>query len=68
MAKYRISVNMEFVRSADLDFRAGVKVAATLGYKYVEPMVHTGWGTVERGRIFSLLFDGGRSSFDEGTL
>jgi sugar phosphate isomerase/epimerase len=43
MAKYRISVNMEFVRSADLDFRAGIKVAAALGYKYVEPMVHTGW-------------------------
>jgi len=43
MAKYRISVNMEFVRSADLDFRAGIKVAASIGYKYVEPMVHTGW-------------------------
>jgi sugar phosphate isomerase/epimerase len=43
MTKYRISVNMEFVRSADLDFRAGIKVAAQLGYKYVEPMVHTGW-------------------------
>jgi len=43
MAKYRISVNMEFVRSADLDFRAGIKVAARLGYRYVEPMVHTGW-------------------------
>jgi sugar phosphate isomerase/epimerase len=43
MAKYRISVNLEFVRSADLDFRAGIKVAARLGYKYVEPMVHTGW-------------------------
>jgi hypothetical protein len=43
MAKYRISVNLEFVRSADLDFRAGIKVAAKLGYKYVEPMVHTGW-------------------------
>jgi sugar phosphate isomerase/epimerase len=43
MAKYRISVNLEFVRSADLDFRAGIKVASSLGYKYVEPMVHTGW-------------------------
>ena len=43
MAKYRISANMEFVRSADLDFSAGIKVAAQLGYKYVEPMVHTGW-------------------------
>ena len=43
MTKYRISVNMEFVRSSDLDFRAGLKVAANLGYRYVEPMVHTGW-------------------------
>ncbi|ODT75970.1 MAG: hypothetical protein ABS76_32665 [Pelagibacterium sp. SCN 64-44] len=43
MAKYRISANMEFVREANLDFRAGVKVAAELGYRYVEPMVHTGY-------------------------
>jgi len=43
MAKYRISVNLEFVRSADLDFRGGIKIASSLGYKYVEPMVHTGW-------------------------
>ena len=34
---------MEFVRSSDLDFRAGLKVAAGLGYRYIEPMVHTGW-------------------------
>jgi sugar phosphate isomerase/epimerase len=34
---------MEFVRSADQDFRAGIKTAAALGYKCVEPMVHTGW-------------------------
>jgi hypothetical protein len=34
---------MEFVRRSDLDFRAGLKVAAKLGYRYVEPMVHTGW-------------------------
>lgn len=43
MAKYRIAVNMEFVRSADMDFRAGVKVASEMGYKWVEPMVHTGY-------------------------
>jgi sugar phosphate isomerase/epimerase len=43
MARYRISVNMEFVRSADKDFSAGVKIAAEIGYRYVEPMVHTGW-------------------------
>lgn len=43
MASYKLSANMEFVRSADLSFAAGVKVAAELGYEYVEPMVHTGW-------------------------
>jgi sugar phosphate isomerase/epimerase len=43
MARYRISANMEFVREANLDFRAGAKVAAELGYKFIEPMVHTGY-------------------------
>jgi sugar phosphate isomerase/epimerase len=43
MATFRISANMEFVRSADMSFEAGVKVAAELGYEYVEPMVHTGY-------------------------
>lgn len=52
MAKFRITVNMEFVRSADLDFRKGVKVAADLGYKYIEPMVHTGWGLLSEVGYF----------------
>jgi sugar phosphate isomerase/epimerase len=43
MTKYRIAVNMEFVRSSDLDFRAGLRVASKIGYRYIEPMVHTGW-------------------------
>jgi sugar phosphate isomerase/epimerase len=43
MATYRISLNMEFCKSADLGFQAGVAKAAELGYKYIEPMVHTGW-------------------------
>jgi sugar phosphate isomerase/epimerase len=43
MARYRISVNMEFVRSSDKSFTWGVQKAAELGYRYVEPMVHTGW-------------------------
>lgn len=43
MATFRITANMEFVRSADLDFKAGLAVAAKIGYRYVEPMVHTGW-------------------------
>lgn len=43
MAHYRLTANMEFVRSADKSFGAGIKIAAELGYRYVEPMVHTGW-------------------------
>lgn len=43
MARYRISVNMEYVRSCDRSFEWGLKTAAELGYRYVEPMVHTGW-------------------------
>jgi sugar phosphate isomerase/epimerase len=43
MATYRISLNMEFCKSADLGFQAGVAQAAELGYKFIEPMVHTGW-------------------------
>lgn len=43
MARYRISANMEFVRSSDKSFTWGVQKAAELGYRYVEPMVHTGW-------------------------
>jgi sugar phosphate isomerase/epimerase len=60
MARYRISLNMEFVRSADKSFRAGVQTAAELGYKYVEPMVHTGWellSEVEYFHSFSMEED-----------
>ena len=52
MARFRIAVNMEFVRSADLDFRKGVKVAAQLGYRFIEPMVHTGWGLLSEVGYF----------------
>lgn len=52
MAKFRISVNMEFVRSADKSFEAGVKIASELGYKYVEPMVHTGWELLSEVNYF----------------
>ncbi len=52
MARYRIAVNMEFVRSADLDFRAGVAVASKIGYRFVEPMVHAGWGLLSEVGYF----------------
>src|ERR1700754_2049447 len=44
MATFRIAVNMEFCRSADKSFEQGVEIAAQLGYRHIEPMVHTGWG------------------------
>ena len=37
-----IGINLEFVRHADKPFEWGVEKAASLGYEYVEPMVH--WG------------------------
>lgn len=43
MARFKITLNMEFCRSADQGFEAGVKTAAALGYRWIEPMVHTGW-------------------------
>lgn len=60
MARYRISANMEFVRSSDKSFAWGVQKAAELGYRYVEPMVHTGWellSEVEYFHSFSMEED-----------
>jgi sugar phosphate isomerase/epimerase len=51
-SKYKIAVNMEFVRSADKSFVDGVKIAADLGYKYIEPMVHTGWELLSEVNYF----------------
>ncbi len=52
MATFKIAVNMEFVRSADKGFEEGVKIAAGLGYRYVEPMVHTGWELLSEVHYF----------------
>lgn len=51
-SKYTIAVNMEFVRSADKSFADGVKIASDLGYKFVEPMVHTGWELLSEVNYF----------------
>lgn len=52
MATYQITANMEFVRSADKSFAAGVQIAADIGYRYVEPMVHTGWELLSEVHYF----------------
>jgi len=35
-------LNLEFVRKSEKPFAVGVEWAARMGYKYVEPMLHTG--------------------------
>ena len=51
-------VNMEFIRSQDKPFAAGVERAAKLGYKYVEPMVHNGRELLsEAGYFHSFSLD-----------
>ena len=42
MARLKIAINLEFVRSADKSFAWGVAKAAELGYEAVEPLVHLG--------------------------
>lgn len=37
-----LGLNLEFVRRSEKPFAAGVELAAKMGYKYVEPLVHTG--------------------------
>jgi sugar phosphate isomerase/epimerase len=53
-----VGVNMEFIRSQDKPFAAGVEVAAKLGYQYVEPMVHNGRELLsEAGYFHSFSLD-----------
>lgn len=62
MAAYRVAVNMEFVRSADKSFEDGVRIASELGYRWVEPMVHTGWELLSEVHYFHSF------SMEEDTL
>lgn len=53
-----IGINMEFIRSEDKPFEDGVKRAAQLGYKWVEPMVHNGRELLsEAGYFHSFSMD-----------
>jgi sugar phosphate isomerase/epimerase len=52
MARFRISLNMEYCRSADKGFEEGVKIAKEIGYDYIEPMVHTGWELLSEVQYF----------------
>jgi sugar phosphate isomerase/epimerase len=52
MAIYRISLNLEFARSADKGFEEAVTLAADIGYEWIEPMVHTGWELLSEVHYF----------------
>jgi len=52
MATFKIALNMEFCRSADKSFEAGVQIASELGYEWIEPMVHTGWELLSEVHYF----------------
>ena len=53
-----IGVNMEFIRSEDKPFAAGLERAAQIGFRYVEPMVHNGRELLsEAGYFHSLSMD-----------
>lgn len=55
-----LGINLEFVRHADKSFEWAVEKAASLGYDYVEPMVHWGRELLSEARYFhsvSLLDD-----------
>ncbi len=53
-----IGVNMEFIRCEDKPFAAGVERAESLGFKFVEPMVHNGRELLsEAGYFHSFSMD-----------
>src|ERR1035438_938607 len=53
-----IGLNMEFIRCEDKSFEEGVRRAAELGFRYVEPMVHNGRELLsEAGYFHSFSMD-----------
>jgi sugar phosphate isomerase/epimerase len=53
-----IGVNLEFIRSEDKSFEEGVRRAAQIGFKFVEPMVHNGRELLsEAGYFHSFSMD-----------
>lgn len=53
-----IGLNMEFIRCEDKSFSEGLRRAAEIGYRYVEPMVHNGRELLsEAGYFHSFSMD-----------
>jgi len=55
MSDIRLGINLEFVRSADKPFREGIRIAADLGYEYVEPCVSTGYDLLAIAGYYHML-------------
>ncbi len=55
MSNIEIGVNLEFYRSSDGSFHDGIKTAARLGYKYVEPCVAPGYDLLALGGYYHTL-------------
>lgn len=55
-----LGLNLEFSRHEDLSFSKALQTAAAIGYRFVEPMVHTGRQLLAEGGFFhsvSMLED-----------
>jgi sugar phosphate isomerase/epimerase len=47
-----VGLNLEFIRSQDKSFSVGVAEAARIGYRFVEPLVHTGRELLSEGGYY----------------
>lgn len=55
MSQVEIGVNLEFIRSSEKSFREGLRTAARLGYKYVEPCVSTGYDLLALAGYYHMV-------------
>ena len=55
MTNIEIGLNLEFYRSSNGSFHDGIKVAAGLGYRYVEPCVAPGYDLMALGGYYHTL-------------
>lgn len=55
VSNMEIGVNLEFFRSSNGSFREGIKTAAGLGYRFVEPCVAPGYDLIALGGYYHTL-------------
>ena len=51
----KIGINLEYIRSDDKPFEYGAREAAKIGYKYVEPLLSTGYDMMAEGGFYHIL-------------